>query len=277
MMTDFHYTEEDYSFFRTITERPDQGGFHMHAHNHAELYCFLGGDADYRIEGTLYSLMPGDILLMRPAETHMLVLRSNAPYDRMVFHLNHAFFAHHDPDGLFAKMLNDRPLGAHNRYRLSDPSFFRFLSELPEMSRPLQRQVLLSRLLILCADASAVFAAKESTKKETSPDLAVSVVRYLNDNLCEDLSLEAVASHFYISRAQLCRIFREAIGSSMGAYVRLKRLTAAKELIDAGESAARAAAACGFRDYSSFYRAYRARYGHGPGHTGREFSKQPQP
>ena len=94
--------------------------------------------------------------------------------------------------------------------------------------------------------------------------LPAQIVRYTNDRLFTDLSLQTVADHFYRSRSQISRIFHQATGSSFWEYVSIKRLLAARAMIQRGEKATAAALICGFGDYSVFYRAYRNYFGHSP-------------
>jgi AraC-like DNA-binding protein len=46
--------------------------------------------------------------------------------------------------------------------------------------------------------------------------------------------------------------------------VSIKRLLAARAMIQRGEKASQAALVCGFSDYSVFYRAYKNHFGHSP-------------
>ena len=94
--------------------------------------------------------------------------------------------------------------------------------------------------------------------------LSGQIVRYVNSNLFSHLSLQEVADHFYRSRSQISRIFQQATGSTFWEYVSIKRLLAARAMIQRGEKASNAAMVCGFADYSVFYRAYKNRFGHSP-------------
>ena len=53
-------------------------------------------------------------------------------------------------------------------------------------------------------------------------------------------------------------------GSSMWAYIKRKRLLLAKELLTGGENPYLVYEKCGFNEYSSFYRAYKAEFGVSP-------------
>ena len=87
---------------------------------------------------------------------------------------------------------------------------------------------------------------------ETQDDL----VRYLNENAERDISLDRLARRFFVSKYHLCRAFKKHNGISVHGYINRKRVMYAKQLIESGETASRAAYQVGFGDYSAFYRAY---------------------
>ena len=87
-------------------------------------------------------------------------------------------------------------------------------------------------------------------------EIGVRVIRYLNDNITADISLDMLAKRFFVSKYHLCRAFKKHNGISVHGYVNQKRVLYAKQLIEAGETASRAAYQVGFGDYSAFYRAY---------------------
>ena len=94
--------------------------------------------------------------------------------------------------------------------------------------------------------------------------LAGQILAYVNEHLFEDISIQTIADAFYRSPSQVSRIFQQATGNSLWKYVTIKRLMTARALIQQGETAAVAASACGFSEYSTFYRAYKAQFGHSP-------------
>lgn len=94
--------------------------------------------------------------------------------------------------------------------------------------------------------------------------LAGQILAYVNEHLFEEISIQTIADAFYRSPSQVSRIFQHATGNSLWKYVTIKRLMTARALIQQGEPAAVAAAACGFSEYSTFYRAYKSQFGHSP-------------
>ena len=85
-----------------------------------------------------------------------------------------------------------------------------------------------------------------------------------DNNLAEDLSIDELASRFYISKYHMMRRFRAETGYTIHAYLVGKRLALAREQIAAGTPVLQASADCGFGDYSAFCRAYKRRFGMPP-------------
>lgn len=264
----FYYKDEELYCHHSLDERPVEANFRMHAHEMLEIYHFISGDAAYMVEGRQYALTPGDVMIMRAAETHKLQLGSDAPYERIAIHFSKTLLSGLDPEGRLLRPFYDRELGHYNRFAAGSLPAERLAAcfggfDMDVGDERLARLHVLSRLLPVLTELSLAFSdGTPDSAGVTGP--AAGIVAYVNDRLFGELSLEAVSREFYMSRSQLERTFRRATGSSLWEYVKIKRLLAARERIASGEGAAQAAASCGFRDYSAFYRAYRRHFGHSP-------------
>lgn len=95
----------------------------------------------------------------------------------------------------------------------------------------------------------------------------VEIIDYLNRNLTSDISVDTIAGKFYISRYHLMHSFKEETGYSIGNYITTKRLLLAKSLITSGQSISDACFNCGFKNYSTFSRAYKKAFGQCPSQT----------
>ena len=106
----------------------------------------------------------------------------------------------------------------------------------------------------------------ESTSMHHTPEQGIQsqLVSYVNEHMFEHISLQSVSEHFYLSQSQIRRLFQRATGSPLWEYVKIKRLLAARAMIQRGENANTACHTCGFSDYSAFFRAYRSYFGHSP-------------
>ncbi len=98
----------------------------------------------------------------------------------------------------------------------------------------------------------------------------VEMIHYINENLAKDLSIEALAGRFYLSKYHMMRKFKEETGYSMHQYILEKRILAARKKLLQGTPATIASVECGFRDYSTFSRAYKKQLGYLPSESDAE-------
>jgi len=89
----------------------------------------------------------------------------------------------------------------------------------------------------------------------------IDILHFINDNLASDLSIDRIAETFYLSKYYMMRLFKQETGYTIGNYISSKRLLLAKELLLSGTSAAEACYDCGYKDYSTFSRAYKSFFG----------------
>ena len=82
------------------------------------------------------------------------------------------------------------------------------------------------------------------------------ILRYIAANLEGDLSVDALAARFYMSRYYLMHRFKEITGYTVHQYTVQKRLLRAGELIREGVPVMKAAEQAGFPEYSTFLRAF---------------------
>ena len=90
------------------------------------------------------------------------------------------------------------------------------------------------------------------------------VVRYINSNLSRDLTLDYIADHFFISKFYLSRAFKQHMNVTIHSYIRQRRLFLAKQLLYNGVPPTEVYHQCGYSDYSSFFRAFKEKYGCAP-------------
>lgn len=265
----FEYIDETLFCHHSLDICPDPASFYVHAHERMELLLFISGDACCYVEGSEYAVEPYDVLIMRSAEVHRTQIISPEPYERIAVHFSPALVRTVDPEGILLRPFLERPLGHLNHYSAASLRSHALKEALEgqgsTMSGQHARLRVITALLSLLSDISQVF---ESRARPALPGgeegIAAQLVEYINANLFNEISLKSISRRFYMSQSQLNRIFGRATGSSVWEYIRIKRLLAARERIVAGERASAVCTLCGFRDYSAFYRAYKARFGHAP-------------
>ncbi len=166
----------------------------------------------------------------------------------------------------FLKPFLERPLGQRNLYRSSEDGDRRLQAAFAAFDFNGIGDVkinLVARLMMFLTVLSSVYE-RQSVQNAGEDSFQSLLVAYVNEHLFEDISLQSISDAFYRSRSQISRVFRQATGSPLWEYVTIKRLLSAQAMLQRGVSASDACLACGFSDYSSFFRAYRARFGHSP-------------
>ena len=249
-----------------IINNPTQADFHMHAHNNHEIICFLSGDAEYFVEGNRYNMQRGDLVLMRKSESHYLITKSSATYERYVVNFDLPFLAEIDPDRQLLKTFEDRPLGKFNHYSAALFPDNRWVYYFEKMDQCPNKQGKLSYLLALLQELSECYETVKNATQLERVDPVAAVVSYINQNLTKELSLSLLCDRVYISKAHLNRIFKQSTGSTVWKYIVIKRLLMARELLYAGKEPTEVYTLCGFQDYTTFFRDYKKHFGVSPKH-----------
>lgn len=90
------------------------------------------------------------------------------------------------------------------------------------------------------------------------------LLKYINRNLSENLSIDQLANRFFFSKYHMMRKFKNETGYTIHNYITSKRLLMARSLISQGMPVMKAAQASGFHDYTTFVRAYKKQFGKAP-------------
>ena len=197
---------------------------------------------------------------MRPGEAHCIHFLSGERYERYAVNFPISLFDSFDPDRRLMLPYMERPLGRQNLYYM--PECEAVLQELTGYEGDDYGRTLLFTLRL--AEIMDQLCKKTDRELTAEPTLSEHLVRYVNDMLYEDITVGQLAGHFFLSTSQFSRFFRAATGASPWNYILAKRLIKSRELLQGGESVRKAAEACGFKDYSVFYKAYVKRFGEKP-------------
>ncbi len=258
-----HYEGEDFSFSHSYDKEPKDCYFPLHIHDNHELFCLVKGDVGYIVEGRRYKLYPGTLLLMRSSESHKLIVNSTSEYERYVINFSSDFLLKNGFDSTILSPLFARELGQKNRYspkdfsNLSPISFFEKLEAESKIITP--KCAVLSNLSALLCCINVAFLRKSNRDSDES-----GIISFVNENLTKDLTVSEIAEYAHLSPSQLSRVFKKLSGTSVHEYILSKRIILFHEKVKAGMGATQASTECGFRDYSSFYRLYKKRFGCAP-------------
>lgn len=122
--------------------------------------------------------------------------------------------------------------------------------------------IFLIHLLDILEESVIVTNDKEATRMNQ-------LIRYINQNASAPLPLDHLSDVFGISKYALLHEFKNYTGMSIHQYILTRRVILAQQLIQQGAKPHQVCEQCGFSDYASFYRAFRARTGKSPTQYGK--------
>ncbi|MBQ9070356.1 MAG: AraC family transcriptional regulator [Clostridia bacterium] len=236
-----------------------------HCHDTFEILFVAEGRGRYLIEGAEFELKPRTLVLIKPFEYHCVEVETGIEYERYVLHFTDASVVREVKETI--KRLADESAEDSGSFYSPDSIsqtivslFDRFegAEQLSEEDKESYFKLLLSELVTLLS-----FAGNQKIAHDDG-ELGARVIKYINEYLERDISLDVIAKRFFVSKYYLCRAFKRYSGVSIHAYITQKRVVYAKQLIESGETASGAAYKVGFGDYSAFYRAYMKVFGKPP-------------
>lgn len=266
-----HMQHPDFEIFYYSDSTPAHVSNHLH--NNYELYFFLEGEVDYELDGQLCPLEYGDFLLIPPRIPHAPVFRNQTiPYRRFILWISEEYYQkllESSQDFSYGFSFSQSHRIWHFRTDFVQMQQIQgFFVELIEESRSnrafhkLKCHLLLGELLI-CINR-ILYDLQNQSAPVSSNMLYLNVCDHIHHHLEEDLSLDALADLFFVSKYHLSHIFKENMGISLHQYILKKRLHACKNGLLSGFPPSQLFLQYGFRDYSSFYRAFCKEYGMSP-------------
>lgn len=248
----------------------DNREYAYHYHDFDKIIYFISGKVDYMIEGKKYELEPYDFVLINQNEIHKPIVDFTVPYERLILYIEHDFLTGYRKESYNLSDCFQRtkeegtnvvrfPAGANGRLyetllRLKkNESEKGYAGELYGELLFLEFMILLNRAC-LENEFSWHPTAKYNRK-------VIEIIQYVNGHLGEELTIDALAGLVFMSKYHMMRQFKKETGYSIHQYITEKRILAAKDRILKGTPATVAAMECGFRDYSTFLRAFRKKTG----------------
>jgi AraC-like DNA-binding protein len=244
-----------------------------HCHDYYEFYFFLEGEVEYHIGDRSYLLTYGDCLMIPPGVYHYPVFLSHEkPYRRLVFWFGKDYYAKlRRTDESFTYSFDYA--GSYRDYRLQTDSVTaqalqgKLMELLEEMgsSRIFGHQTAELLAVSFLMNVNRILYDTLHQKPTAYENLLyLNICTYINQHLEEDLSLDTLAAFFYVSKYHISHIFKENMGIPIHQYILKKRLHASRNAILTDQPISQVYQQYGFRDYTSFFRAFKKEYGSSP-------------
>ncbi len=255
----------------------DEKPMSIHIHDCYEIYFSISGGKQFLIDHCFYDFLPGDIFFINQYESHYLSQIDSVTHERIVLMVFPEYLKGLSTERTdLERCFTCREDGYGHRLSLAEEEQKRFLyyihklsaaegygQELWEMAAFLELMLYLNGVFLLHGAQGAGSPENGGEPGVHHPQIDA-ILSYVNCNLTEELTIQQLAGHFYLSPSYLCRIFKSETGTTINRYVTAKRITRAKSLLAGGHSVSETCELCGFRDYSNFLKAFTRAVGISP-------------
>lgn len=237
----------------------------FHSHDFYEFYFFISGDASLYIEEYAYRMKPGDVFIIPPGRMHRAYFHNTeAYYERMFIYISrNALASMGSADFSLIEIIDGCIRRSQFCYALSDSEFAACRYTISEIISSAvgapahQRLINRCKLTILMTRLCKLFGEVRDERSSRSGKRVADVIAYINEHIGQELSLDEVSNRFFISKYHLIREFKSYTNRSVYQYIVAKRIIQAKLLMQSGVAPTDAYLKCGFREYSSFYKAFK--------------------
>ena len=229
-----------------------------HIHSDCEIYVNLSGDVSFEVEGRIYPVSRGTVIITRPYEYHHCIRHSQEVHR----HFWITFSAARED------FLNDffcREKGHNNRIVLSEEMLEDFQRQAGKLAEgnvdSLEQRIGVLRLFHILRNGNQT---EPVGLLENMPKDVLAALLYMDEHLTEDLDIPTLAQKCGMSINTLERHFLKALGARPVETLRKKRLVVSLGHLRNGETVADAAMKSGFSDYSNFIQLFKKQFGMTP-------------
>ncbi|MDY2628780.1 MAG: AraC family transcriptional regulator [Lachnospiraceae bacterium] len=245
----------------------------LHTHDYYEFYFFMEGDVSIQIGKDEYPVHYGDIMLIPPHVPHRPYIHSlDVPYRRFVFWISQEYCSHLiqiSPDYAYLMQYVQvhKDYIFHNdqiSFNMIQSLILQLIDEMHSDRFGRETQIFLYVDNLLLRLNRLIFEQRNPGPKTEDISLYQQLTSYIEDHLDEDLTLEKLAGVFFVSKYHIAHVFKDRLGISIHQYITKRRLALCREALMSNMRIADTYQNFGFKDYSSFYRAFKKEYGISP-------------
>lgn len=244
-----------------------------HVHNYYEFYFFLEGNVTMNIEGALHVLKPGDVIIIPPNISHYAILNNeHIPYRRFVFWISIDYcndLLQLSPDYVY--LMQHARVTKHYIFHYDVIGFntlqskvFRLIEELHSNRFGRDAKITLCANDLILHLNRSVYEMEHPKSQHEQQHLYQNLLLFIEDHLDEELTLDRLAEQFFVSKYHIAHVFKENLGLSVHQFITKKRLRMCQEAILSQTTISNIYLKYGFKDYSSFFRAFKKEFGMSP-------------
>lgn len=251
------------AFYSTVPEGKRQ--YNEHHHAECELSTIISGSGTYTVSNKSHTFSAGDVFLFGGNEIHCLTEVSdnfvllNIQFEpRLLWSDSDAFSALRI---FFARSEKFENKIKNNKYTEKIHETIPLLHDELAKRRAgyalMTKYMLFSMLITLVREYDYIDSATEYTYLENTVKPMKAALNYIDENLCENLTLDKIAACAAMSPAYFSSVFKKMNSLSPWEYITIKRVEKSIELLkNTSLTKLDIAQRCGFSSSSNFYKAF---------------------
>ena len=257
-------------YFSIVHLHTEEETMSIHIHDCYEIYYSISGGKQFLIDNKLYDINSGDLFVINQFESHYVTQINKMIHERIVISIHPDFlksistdktdlsycFTHRDENFShkieFDKEQQNRFIYFINKIVSAEG----FGSDMIEYSSFIELMTNLTKAFVDNKD-SLLSCYKYNNQIQE-------IIGYINDHVIENITINHLAEHFFLSESYICRIFKLATGTTINKYITARRISIAKSLLSNGSIINDVYIQCGFNDYSNFLKSFKKAVGVSP-------------
>ena len=260
----------EFEIYHSINTNPQPSIYQ--SHHFYEIYFLLQGSIRVIVDELDLNPVLGETLIYPPNCMHRIThTDSTVPYERFYIYLSKEYLsAVSTADYSFIQELEQLTAGGRCFFRPGEEAVRELTEkadEIIEAARDTSPAAVLAnrcRMTMYLIRLLGLLKESIASTEDSASSRMNELIRYINQNAAQPLSLDQLEEVFGISKYVLLHEFKDYTGMSDYQYILTRRVILAQQLIQQGAKPNQACEQSGFSDYTSFYRAFKARTGKSP-------------
>lgn len=252
---DMSFAVEKYTYNSAINMQA------AHYHDHYEMLYVLENERRITVNNQAYTLKEDTIALIPPYTPHRTIAGEKTPETRILVNFKESYVhwlaekLNIDLLSCFDPASSVIDLGAHSA---DVKNTLMRLCTVSASGAPYSE----SRAMLILGEVLMTLSA--ITGERPYSRSFFDVIKYIETHYSEKITLDGLASRFFMSKYTFLRKFKTHTGMGLPAYVNEIRLINAKNMLSSGAKITETAMACGFESLSNFDRVFRKETGMSP-------------
>lgn len=268
--------------FKTLTSKTD--GLKEHFHDGYEMIFVVEGTSSFTINNNIYRCDKNSLLFLNDLENHTMDL-IETPYSRYMIIIDSEYLESAIKEPSLLSIFKSPKYKVKDEFKVAAKHLAYVNQVLKDLNLIFDQKeefweiefvsVLSNFIIFLYRQYHGYFPLGHIDKKEQR---ILDVQNYIDEHFLTDISLDLLASTFYISKYYLSHSYKDIIGYTIKQYIILKRIAYAKsQLYYTNNSITDIAMESGFNSQSNFIRIFGKKEGLTPFQFRKHHRKDQQP